>query len=708
MLPEKIGRYEIYSELGRGAMGVVYRAVDPTIGRTVALKTMRMDVHGAHEEEMLKRFKREAQLAGLLSHPNIVTIYDAGEHEGHFYIAMEFVEGETLQKVLHAERTLEPERIIEFSRQICAGLDLAHSNGVIHRDVKPANVMVGANRVVKIMDFGIAKSAAVGMTSAGQVLGTPTYMSPEQVKGKTLDGRSDLFSYGVILYEMVTGEKPFTGQNVTTIIYKIINEEPIPPRELDVSIHPGLSAIITKCLAKDVTKRYQSGAELVRDLEDYKSFGGNIEETKAMTASAAGLEPTPAAVQLSDMPTVRLDASHASAPSATIPSAPATTAASTTPASATGPAKAAPTSAHSSSQATPHPVVGDSVSVSTTTAATSAAAAKPATVIPHIQSTVGVSHSTPQSAPPQKKRPNALIAIVAVVVLALGAGAYLKSHKSPATAQQAAKSAPPASALPATTAAVTQPPPVQEKRPAIVNATTGDLRVTSKPEGAAVTIGGATQKNWKTPFTATKLDPGDYDVVFSMPGFVTVTRSVTVTVGKSATISADLIQKGATVVVSSDPVGANIVVDGKPTGQTTPATLRLNAGSHNIIVRKPGFTEENTSLTLTDGQSSQYSPKLDAVITPKGQNPWSAFKKVFGSNENIPAGKGMVTIRTRPAGATVFHNGHPSPTTTPMRVPMEPGTYDVIIRLQGYRQVRREFTVEKGKLTDVSVDLVQK
>ncbi|MGE5322898.1 MAG: serine/threonine protein kinase, partial [Actinomycetota bacterium] len=279
---ETVGRYEIIEELGRGAMGVVYKAKDPTIGRTVALKTLRLDVHGLETAEMVRRFQNEARAAGVLSHPNIVTIYDAGEQDGIFYIAMEFMQGTTLHELLAEHHILPTEDVIQYSRQICKGLDYAHSHGIVHRDVKPANIMITANGTVKIMDFGIAKAGG-SMTSTGQVLGTPNYMSPEQVKGRPLDGRSDLFSFGVILYEMLTGEKPFVGQNVTTIIYKIVNENPIAPRDLDVTVHPGLSAIVTRALAKSPDDRYQTGADLVRDLESYKLAGAPLHATSKLT-----------------------------------------------------------------------------------------------------------------------------------------------------------------------------------------------------------------------------------------------------------------------------------------------------------------------------------------------------------------------------------------------------------------------------------------
>src|SRR5205814_9450507 len=287
MALEKIGRYEIVGQLGKGAMGIVYKALDPTIGRTVALKTMRLDVQGPETSELLARFRNEARLAGVLNHPNIVTIYDAGEINGLFYMAMEYIEGKTLYQLLLQEHALTMEKVLDLARQSCAGHDAASAQRVVHRDIKPANIMMLPNGTVKIMDFGIAKAGG-SMTSTGEVLGTPNYMSPEQVKGKPLDGRSDLFSFGVILYEMVTGEKPFAGDNITTIIYKIVNEEPIPPRELNPAIHPGLNRVVLKALAKNPQTRYQLGADLVQALENHES----VSEAEAEDAP----KPIPAAV----------------------------------------------------------------------------------------------------------------------------------------------------------------------------------------------------------------------------------------------------------------------------------------------------------------------------------------------------------------------------------------------------------------------------
>ena len=267
----KAGRYELREELGRGAMGVVYRAHDPVIGRDVAVKTMHLSEAGTgmSREELIGRFQTEARAAGLLTHPNIVVVFDAGEEEGIFYITMELVEGRSLQTLLDARQVFSLPRIMKLMEQVCSALDFAHHRNVVHRDIKPANLMLTADDTVKITDFGTAKILQIGTAQTSHVMGTPSYMSPEQVKGKPVDGRSDIFSLGVILYELMTGEKPFPGQNITTVIYKIINEDPISPRSLDSSIHPGLSAVIQRALAKEPSARYQTCQELLDALKSY-------------------------------------------------------------------------------------------------------------------------------------------------------------------------------------------------------------------------------------------------------------------------------------------------------------------------------------------------------------------------------------------------------------------------------------------------------
>jgi serine/threonine protein kinase len=286
----KAGRYDLREELGRGAMGVVYHGFDPVIGRGVAVKTLRLSEAGTglSREELIGRFQTEARAAGLLTHPNIVVVFDAGEEDGLFYITMEYVEGRSLQTLIDSHQPFPLPRVLKLMEQVCSALDFAHQHNVVHRDIKPANLMLTPDDVVKITDFGTAKILQFGTAQTAHVMGTPSYMSPEQVKGKPVDGRSDIFSLGVILYELLTGEKPFPGQNITTVIYKIINEEPIPPRSLDSSIHPGLSTVITRALAKDPNARYQSCHELMNALKNYHELA-----TPDMTTRVAPGPPQP-------------------------------------------------------------------------------------------------------------------------------------------------------------------------------------------------------------------------------------------------------------------------------------------------------------------------------------------------------------------------------------------------------------------------------
>ncbi len=295
----KAGRYDLREELGRGAMGVVFHGFDPMIGRDVAVKTLRLSEAGTglSRDELIGRFQTEARAAGLLTHPNIVVVFDAGEEEGLFYITMEFVEGRSLQTLIDSHQPFSLPRVMKLMEQVCSALDFAHQHNVVHRDIKPANLMLTADDTVKITDFGTAKILQFGTAQTAHVMGTPSYMSPEQVKGKPVDGRSDIFSLGVILYELMTGEKPFPGQNITTVIYKIINEEPIPPRSLDSSIHPGLSAVISKALAKDPAARFQNCQELLNALKNFHEMmspDATVKMAPAGSPSAAGASRTSA------------------------------------------------------------------------------------------------------------------------------------------------------------------------------------------------------------------------------------------------------------------------------------------------------------------------------------------------------------------------------------------------------------------------------
>ena len=263
----KLGKYEIRRELGRGAMGVVYEAFDPLIQRIVALKTIRPDqLAGGNAEEILARFRREAQAAGRLSHPNIVAIHDCGEDAGVWYIAMELVHGRELKEYFEKNERFATADAVRILSQILAALGYSHRLGVVHRDIKPSNIFLLPDGTVKVADFGIAHIESSELTQVGTVLGTPAYMSPEQILGLPVDGRSDLFSVGVILYQFLTGERPFTG-NATITMRKVLEEDPLPPSRFNVQIPGAMDAVVRKALAKKPEERFQSAEEFATALD---------------------------------------------------------------------------------------------------------------------------------------------------------------------------------------------------------------------------------------------------------------------------------------------------------------------------------------------------------------------------------------------------------------------------------------------------------
>jgi serine/threonine-protein kinase len=292
-MPSSIGRYRILEVVGFGAMGAVYRATDPLIKRTLAIKTIRLDIprQSPQYRSFIDRFYQEARISGTLSHPNIVTLFDIADEGGTPFLALEFVEGETVGSLIEKGHRFKPENVISLVSQVASALDYAHSKGIIHRDIKPANLMLYDGDKIKVMDFGIAKAVDAEMTQSGTLLGTPSYMSPEQAMGDKLDGRTDIFSLGVCAFEMLSGEQPFPGNNVTSILYKLVHVDPIEPANLEMNglVPQKWHEVFNKVLAKKPDDRYQTAADFVHDLEYcLGSWFGSLDETLVFGVPTAG------------------------------------------------------------------------------------------------------------------------------------------------------------------------------------------------------------------------------------------------------------------------------------------------------------------------------------------------------------------------------------------------------------------------------------
>ncbi len=305
-IPSSLGRYEVLEELGKGAMGVVYLARDPLIGRLVALKTFRASqaMHGSELIEYRTRFMREAQSAGILSHPHIVTIHDVvdgADGSGVTFIAMEYVRGVNLKELLMRGEAMPLDRVCDVVSQLGEALDYAHSKGVIHRDIKPANIIIDAQGKVKITDFGIARLETSDLTHEGQLLGTPNYMAPERILGHKVDHRTDIFSLGVVLYEMLTRQKPFQGENLTMVSHRIVYEPFTPPRQYSPGLPPSVVAVLEQALEKQPERRFNSAGSLAAKLREAVTAASGSETT---VAARPPLPPVVAAIALPPLPSL--------------------------------------------------------------------------------------------------------------------------------------------------------------------------------------------------------------------------------------------------------------------------------------------------------------------------------------------------------------------------------------------------------------------
>ena len=689
----KAGRYEIVGELGRGAMGIVYKAVDPVIGRTVAVKTIRLSEEGTglKRPELLARFQTEARAAGLLTHPNIVVVYDAGEEDGLYYITMELVEGKSLQALLDGGHSFPLPRTLRILDQTCSALQFAHERNVVHRDIKPANLMLTADDTVKITDFGTAKILQFGSTQqTSHVMGTPSYMSPEQVKGRAVDGRSDIFSLGVMLYEMVTGEKPFPGQNITTVIYKIVNEDPVPPRQIDPSIHPGISAVVMKALAKEPEQRYQTCREMLEDLRNYRAQGGGNPNSTMMMGVGS--------------------------PAATI---------------ATSNAAGRGLAGHSPAEDDPTIIAtARSLSARANSPGQTPVVRRTGTIAPHVE-----------PAEPQKKKSvvgTIFAALLLLAVIAYGANkmkpvfvAARALHNSQVKESQAGSSAAATGTTPDNSGSNS---PATDVSQGSNEATAGasDTNTNSEPKSVDPAPEKAPPKKLDNSLTSKAAEyKGRIEEAISEKGFAGRARvqgaGNTLTLAgklkpsehgellkflRNAPASVHVIDhieyddtavsaaggsddsshpvpsagRGAIHVVT-DVIGATATLHG-PAGHVlnkceTPCSFNnLKPQRYSLEVQKDGYQPLQTALQIKGDEAQDQKLKLE------------------------PLAKGIF-ISTQPPGADVFINGAKQAGQTPVVLPLAPGQYNLVLRMQGYEPYSGGIQV-KDIQTQLNIELTER
>jgi serine/threonine-protein kinase len=685
----KAGRYELLSELGRGAMGIVYLAIDPVIGRNVAVKTIRLTEEGTGltRPELLSRFQTEARAAGLLTHPNIVVVYDAGEEDGLYYITMELVPGKSMQAVFDSGEAFPVPRILRILEQACSALQFAHERNIVHRDIKPANLMLTADDTVKVTDFGTAKILQFGtVQQTTHVMGTPSYMSPEQVKGRPVDGRTDIFSLGVVLYEMLTGEKPFPGQSITTVIYKIVNEEPIPPRQLNPSIHPGLNEIVMRALAKEPDVRYQSCREMLEDLRNYRALGGNDRNPDATMISPRGQ----GAGQPFSTPTSPLRTQYAEDP-ATAAAAHSLQQRATTPLHTPTIRRTGPLPPYEEPKKRSSPLL-------TLLAALALVAVIVYGVIrvrPEFQAARARNNDSPVQAanpPAAAAKQEPLDATVPTL------------NSAPAIAATDTTKSAPIDAAPSPAPAAEQPiaiPPAPKKIEPSITPAAADYKRQIEEAIADKNLTGRVKVNAtaSTLMLVGKLRPAEHAALLKFmrnaPSNIRVVDDIQY--DDTAVPGAEQGENGAHPVpaegksaihIVTDVIGATATLFG-PAGRElfdcqTPCSFNnLAPNRYSLQVKRDGYSPLQTALELKAGQALDQKLHLEALA------------------------KGLY-VNSRPAGADIFINGAKQSGQTPATLPLAPGQYDLVLRLPGYQAYAGHVQVNENVQTSLDAELKEK
>lgn len=581
---QQIGRYRILGELGRGAMGVVYRAEDPAIGRTVAIKTIRLsELTDPRERVRLReRLFREARSAGILSHPGIVTIYDIQEDGDMAYIFMEFVDGPTLDKLLNEEPP-DGAHTLNYLQQTAVALDYAHGRGIVHRDIKPANIMIDSSGHIKITDFGVAKVASQQATQSGLLLGTPSYMAPEQIEDKPVDGRADQFALGVVAYEMLTGEKPFVGDSLPALLLKIVREEPTPPLRLNPTLPNEITGILGRALAKTAEQRWQTCTQFVdmltRACERRPGWRplrrGDSQNLPTLAATfgdkSTKSEPPSAPAATSPAATVTVPVPPPAPP-------PVQQATSVSPPPAMPPLPPKPPKR----KREVHPVMA--FFLGALVIGGSFFALDSLVLSPNRKDVAVV--PTPIPAPLATPTPDPT---------------PLPTPKPTPTPEPTPTPTPEPAPTPEPTVMPTptpRPTPRLTPRATPTSAGPAYLHVATVPPGATVVFDNNPQSTCRTPCDL-QLPAGRHTLTTSLPGYRSQLRIFELPADSDMLIS---FQKAmGTVVLRSDPAGAAIRLDGQDRPERTPATINVPVGRHKLELVKEGFRPYEQEVEVRDG-----------------------------------------------------------------------------------------------------------
>ena len=681
---DQIGRYEILNELGRGAMGVVHLARDTKIGREVAIKTIKLadQADESETERLRERLFREAQSAGRLTHPGIVTIYDVAEEAGLAYITMEFVDGETLQAMMDDGRAEDPEFIADVLRQTASALDYAHSKEIVHRDVKPANIMVTGDGIVKITDFGIARISSSQLTQTGTVMGTPSYMSPEQVRGDPIDGASDQFSLGVITYELLTEEKPFAGDSLTAVMFKIVSGEVTPPSKISSGISSPLDDAVLRALSKSGADRFASCVAYAEAV----SVGLKSPDRAALErpAGAAGMAEGPATAVMSGVltegaasvspeqsdETVVLPLPEETAATVALPELPPLGAADTQPQTyaAESEERKSGRSWIAIAVVAGILVAGGGYWVLRNPAVFGgapeivASTQDPEPGSPGEGAAIGQgTGETEVGSPPPP--------VVPAPLPGVEPSGSVTADPGPAVAETPPETAP-AAEVPLTPP---RPAPRKAAPPRVAAVNFG----TPQP-GARVVVDGKPQWSCTTPCSI-GLPRGEHTAIVALSGFHRVRKTFEVG-ADPLDLPFDLEAVLGTVLVSSSPVGANVFVNGKKMDEQTNSSLRLPPGYHLIKVEKAGAGSGEQSVRVKEGDLR--TSRFVLSTSPR---------------------RAKLIVKTTPPGARIVLNDRDRRSeATPVELNLAPGSYRISLSLAGHRPVTKD--IELPANTPVTID----